>query len=121
MLSKNVHLRLLSKALIISLLLNLGMILAGLTAGVKGESNFLTELSDIIAAPPGLIISRCCAPREHSAHAFFAAILVSTAISILFYACSSVQAGLLSPRYHESQIACEVFSWPIPRIPTKPA
>ena len=102
MLAKNVHLRLLSKALIISLLLNLGMILAGLTAGVKGESNFLTELSDIIAAPPGLIISRCCTPREHSAHTFFAAILVSTAISILFYALISWAILALVHRYKQA-------------------
>ena len=46
--SKSPYLRLLSKALVISLFLNLGMILAGLTAGVEGGTNFLTKLPDIV-------------------------------------------------------------------------
>jgi hypothetical protein len=84
--SKSPYLRLLLKALVISLFLNLGIILAGLSAGVEGGTNFLTKLSDMVAAPPGLIISRCCSPKEHTAHAFDTSMFASIAISVLFYA-----------------------------------
>jgi len=61
------------------------MIASGLLGGAQGRSTLLTRLSDVLSAPPGIIITHCCAPRQHSAGAFFLSFVEATGISILFY------------------------------------
>jgi hypothetical protein len=79
------HGRLFTKALVASGVLNALMIMAGLSGGAQGRSTFLTRLSDVVAAPPGTIITHCCAPLEHTARAFIWSMVEATGISILFY------------------------------------
>jgi len=79
------HSRLFTQAFVASVLLNVLTIVAGLAGGAQGRSTLLTRLSDIIAAPPGIIITHCCAPHQHTGGAFFLSILEATGISILFY------------------------------------
>jgi hypothetical protein len=82
---KGVHGRLCIRALVISVVVNVLMIGAGVTGGVQEKSTRFARLSDIMAAPPGVIISRCCGPQQHTAGAFFVSIAEATVISILFY------------------------------------
>ncbi|MGA7631204.1 MAG: hypothetical protein WCB11_10575 [Terriglobales bacterium] len=79
------HGRLFAKVLVVSVVLNVLMIAAGLSGGAQGRSTLLTRLSDVVAAPPGMIIKHCCAPRQHTSGAFFLSVLAATGISILFY------------------------------------
>jgi hypothetical protein len=79
------HGRLFTKALVGSVVLNVLMIAAGLSGGANGRSTLLTRLSDVLAAPPGIIITHCCAPRQHSGGAFLLSIVEATGISVLFY------------------------------------
>lgn len=78
----NFHGRLCKRAFVISAAVNVLMIVTG----VGGRSTFLTRFSDILAAPPGVIILRCCGPREHTGGAFLTSIAASIVISVLFYA-----------------------------------
>jgi hypothetical protein len=77
--------RLFTKALVASVVINVLMIATGPSGGTQGRSNLLTRLSDVLAAPPGLIINRCFAPSGHTGGAFLLGILEVTTISILFY------------------------------------
>jgi len=61
------------------------MIASGLLGGAQGRSTLLARLSDVLSAPPGIIITLCCAPRQHSAGALFLSFVEATGISILFY------------------------------------
>jgi|SRR5215469_12261932 len=78
--------RLFTKALVASVVLNVLMIAAGISGGAQGRSTLLTRLSHVLAAPPGLIIDRCCAPSGlFEGGSLLLAILEVTTISILFY------------------------------------
>ena len=79
------HSQLFTKALLASGVLNALMIVAGLSGGAQGRSTLLTRLSDAVAAPPGIIITHCCAPHEHTARAFLLSVVEATGVSVLFY------------------------------------
>lgn len=79
------HGRLLTRALVASVVLNALMIVAGLSGGAQGRTTLWTRLSDVVAAPPGIIIAHCCGPHEHTAGAFVLSMVEATGISILFY------------------------------------
>jgi hypothetical protein len=74
-----------TQAFVASVLLNVVTIAAGLSGGAQGRSTLLTRLSDFVAAPPGIIITHCCTPDQHTGKAFFSSVLEATGISILFY------------------------------------
>jgi hypothetical protein len=75
--------RRIKNAISISVLINLCMLLA---AFFPGRHHVLTQFSDIIAAPPGVIINLVFAPNQHSPGAFMFAAAESLALSVLFYA-----------------------------------
>jgi hypothetical protein len=79
------HGRLFAQALVASVVLNVLMIAAGLSGGAEGRSTLLTRFSDAVAAPPTIIITHCCAPRQHTMRAFLLSVVEATAISTLFY------------------------------------
>jgi hypothetical protein len=74
------------KAVLISLALNAGMVVAALLGSLFGERSLLTRVSDLVAAPPGLIAERAFQPRDHSAGALIVSMSASLTFSIVFYA-----------------------------------
>jgi hypothetical protein len=78
--------RILLKAVIISVILNCGMVLMSLPGHSPTGTSAMVRIADAIAAPPGLIAERIFAPREHSVGAFIAAAAESLAFSVIFYA-----------------------------------
>ncbi len=83
---RNVHLRAASRGLTVSVGINLAMIVAGLVSGFGDRNSLLARFSNLIAAPPGLLIIRCCQPRQHTVQSFVASVAASIAISTAFYA-----------------------------------
>ena len=79
------HRHLFAKSFVASVVLNALMIAAGISGGAQGRSTLLTRFSDAVAAPPGIVVTRCCAPNQHNARAFFLSVVEVTGISILFY------------------------------------
>jgi len=70
--------RLLLKATVFSLVLNLGLVLSAIVPS-------LARVADIVAAPPGIIIKLLISPPAHSPSAFIVAAAESLACSIVFY------------------------------------
>lgn len=79
---QSIHLPLGLTALVISAVLNGGMILMSLA----GSESVVARFADAIAAPPGVIIRRAFQPREHSVGALVGAAAGSLAFSVVFYA-----------------------------------
>jgi hypothetical protein len=73
------------KAMSISAVINLGMILLGFSGGINGNRTFLTRISDLIAVPPGVIINAIVSQKQHTVSGFFLSAVESLAISFLFY------------------------------------
>ncbi len=73
------------KAVYISAVINLGMVLLGFSGGINGNKTFLTRISDLIAAPPGVIINVIVSQKQHTASGFALSAVESIVISFLFY------------------------------------
>ena len=82
---RSAHLRLASKALVTSIVVNCGMILASFAGDPTKDRSLLVRVADAIAWPPGVFIDRLFAPRQHTLGAFLGAITESLAFSVLFY------------------------------------
>ena len=71
-------------ALLISMIINLGMILLSFSDGLPG-GQVGVWISDALAAPAGVVADRVFAPKEHTVTAFIGAAAASLAFSICFY------------------------------------
>jgi hypothetical protein len=86
MMSSNVGMPAVIRALIISLGVNLLMVLLPIGAIGPRTHHVFASISDTLAAPPGILMKHVFAPREHSTKAFELAAAESLFFSLLFYA-----------------------------------
>jgi hypothetical protein len=77
--------RQITRALVISVIINCGMILLSLSGRLPGGQVGI-RISDALAAPTSIMSGRVFAPKEHTVTAFIGAAAASLAFSICFYA-----------------------------------
>jgi hypothetical protein len=80
------HVRFVFRAIAISALLNLCLVLSEFAGLQREKYGLFLHTTDAIAAPPGVIARVLFAPKQHTVHAFALAAAESLVCSFVFYA-----------------------------------
>lgn len=83
---KVIHVRFMFRAIFLSAILNLCLVLSGFAGVEKSRSPILLRATNAIAAPPGVIARALFAPKQHTVQAFALAAAESLVCSFVLYA-----------------------------------